>query len=58
MYKLCQTETGLIGMVPVDTMVGDSVYIFTGGPLPFILRPNARFGVNFKLLEDVIFMEL
>jgi hypothetical protein len=40
-YKLCETQAGLVGMVPLDTMVGDSVYIFTGGTLPFILRSSA-----------------
>lgn len=41
-YKLCETDNGYVGMAPLDTMVGDSVYIFAGGPLPFILRPNAE----------------
>jgi hypothetical protein len=50
MYKLCQTDTGLIGLAPVDTMVGDLVYIFTGGPLPFILRPNAEVRGKFQVV--------
>jgi hypothetical protein len=49
-YKLCRTETGLVGMVPVDTRAGDSVYIFTGGALPFILRPNLGVGGKFQVV--------
>lgn len=40
MYKLCETRTGLVGMVPLNTEVGDSIFIFAGGALPFALRPN------------------
>jgi len=40
MYKVCEIDTGYVGMVPLDVEVGDSVYIFVGGSLPFILRPK------------------
>lgn len=40
----------MIGLAPVDTMVGDLVYIFTGGPLPFILRPNAEVRGKFQVV--------
>ena len=50
MYKLCETRARLVRMVPVDTMVGDAVYIVTGNALPFILRPNATFQNKFQVL--------
>jgi hypothetical protein len=49
-YKLCETESGLVGMMPLDTMLGDSVYIFTGGALPFILRPVVGFQSKYKVI--------
>ncbi len=37
-------------MVPVDTLVGYLVYIFTGGLLPFILRPNMEVWDKIKVI--------
>lgn len=50
MYTLCETRTGLVGMVPLDTVVGDSVYIFAGSGLPFILRPNAELQNKYEVV--------
>jgi hypothetical protein len=50
MYKLCETQTGLVGMVPLDTMVGGSVSIFTGGAMPFILRSNTGIEGKFQVV--------
>lgn len=49
-YKLCETESGLVGMVPLDTMVGDSVYIFAGGSLPFVLRPTTGLQSKYQVV--------
>jgi hypothetical protein len=49
-YKLCEARTGLVGMVPLDTMVGDLIYIFTGGTMPFILRPSAGLQSKYKVV--------
>ncbi|KAH8821389.1 heterokaryon incompatibility protein-domain-containing protein [Xylogone sp. PMI_703] len=37
-YKLCETKDGLVGMMPLDTQVGDSVFVFNGSRMPFVLR--------------------
>jgi hypothetical protein len=50
MYKLCETHAGLVGMVPLDTVVGDSVYIATGGAMPFILRSNSGIEGKFQVV--------
>jgi hypothetical protein len=49
-YTLCEARTGLVGMVPLDTMVGDLIYIFTGGTMPFILRPSAGLQSKYKVV--------
>lgn len=49
-YRLCETESGLVGMVPLDTMVGDLVYIFAGGPSPFVLRPSAGLQNKYRVV--------
>ncbi|KAE9369166.1 HET-domain-containing protein [Stipitochalara longipes BDJ] len=49
-YKVCETDTGYVGMVPIDTEVGNSVYIFAGGPLPFILRPNKEVQSKYQVV--------
>ncbi|KAI0836634.1 heterokaryon incompatibility protein-domain-containing protein [Hypoxylon sp. FL0890] len=36
--QLFITDTGLIGSGPRDTCVGDTVYIFSGGEMPFVVR--------------------
>jgi Heterokaryon incompatibility protein (HET) len=38
-YKLCETQSGLVGMVPVDARVRDVIYLFAGSRMPFVLRP-------------------
>jgi len=38
-YKLCETQSGLFGMVPVDARVRDAIYLFAGSRMPFVLRP-------------------
>ena len=49
-YKFCETRTGFVGIVPLNTMVGDSVYIFSGGALPFILRPSAGLKSKYQVV--------
>jgi hypothetical protein len=49
-YKLCETRTGLVGMLPINTIVGDSVYIFAGGGLPFVLRPSAELPNKYEVV--------
>jgi hypothetical protein len=49
-YKLCETQTGLVGMVPLDTTTGDSVYIATGSAMPFILRSNSGIEGKFQVV--------
>lgn len=49
-YKLCETRTGPVGLVPIDTTVGDSIYVFTGGAITFILRLGAGLKRKFQLV--------
>jgi hypothetical protein len=37
-------------MIPLDTMPRDSVYIFSGGALPFILRPAVGFQSKYEII--------
>jgi hypothetical protein len=39
-YKLCATQNGFVGLVPLSTRVGDTVCVFSGGAMPFVLRPS------------------
>ncbi|KAK5651493.1 hypothetical protein OQA88_11947 [Cercophora sp. LCS_1] len=38
------TESGLIGLGPVDTRVGDTIHVLLGGKFPFLLRKVAETG--------------
>ena len=50
MYKLCELDTGYVGMVPHDSEAGDSVYIFVGGHVPFVLRRNKDVEERFQVV--------
>jgi hypothetical protein len=39
-HSMLVTETGLIGNVCLDARVGDQVWIFRGGKVPFVIRPK------------------
>jgi hypothetical protein len=49
-YDLCQTRSGLVGMVPIGTQVGDSIYLFAGSRMPFVLRPFVGDDNNYQIL--------
>jgi hypothetical protein len=49
-YKLCETRSELVGMIPLDTIPGDSVYMFNGGLLPFILRLAVGFQNKYEVI--------
>lgn len=34
------TEKGYMGVVPLDTKVGDLIYVLAGGQVPYLLRPS------------------
>jgi hypothetical protein len=38
---LCQLDNGYVGIVPVGTQPGDSLFLPYGSPIPFVLRPKA-----------------
>ncbi|PVH73632.1 HET-domain-containing protein [Cadophora sp. DSE1049] len=40
-YRLCATQNGLFGLVPLSTQVGDTVCLFHGAAMPFVIRPSA-----------------
>ncbi|MCJ1405295.1 hypothetical protein MMC11_008522 [Xylographa trunciseda] len=47
--KLCVTRNGYLGMVPSESRVGDSFCIFSGFPVPFVLRKQ---GEHYMLIGE------
>ena len=45
--RLCQTENGRAGLVPGQTIEGDRVCVFSGVPIPFVIR---RKGDHYQLV--------
>ena len=45
--RLCQTEKGRAGLVPGQTIEGDRVCVFSGVPIPFVVR---RKGEHYQLV--------
>lgn len=45
------TANGRVGLACTSTKVGDKIYSFYGGPVPFLLRPKEEMGV-FELVAD------
>jgi len=41
-YKLCVTEKGYVGLVPLDAVRGDQICVLYGAKLPFVLRRSAE----------------
>jgi hypothetical protein len=41
--RLAVLETGVPCLVPGDTQTGDALFIFSGAPLPMVLRPQGHF---------------
>ena len=40
--KLCVTENGLIGWVPIEAREGDAICVFEGAKVPYMLRKTAE----------------
>ncbi|KAN0114672.1 HET domain containing protein [Hyaloscypha variabilis] len=36
------TDSGYLGMVPLDTRVGDQIFFLANGNMPFVLRPSQK----------------
>jgi hypothetical protein len=36
--RFMMTTSGWLGMVPLNTQIGDGIYILAGGQMPFVLR--------------------
>ncbi|OWP05700.1 hypothetical protein B2J93_1749 [Marssonina coronariae] len=49
-YRLCVTSSGLVGLVPMNTQVGDTICLFNGGAMPFIIRPSSEMEGAFRLI--------
>lgn len=49
-WDMFETETGLLGLGPTNSLPGDVVCIFGGGNVPFILRPWEEKG--YKLIGE------
>jgi hypothetical protein len=49
-YKLCKTEGGYVGLVPLSATVGDRISIFSGGIVPFVLRDSIERPDMFRLV--------
>lgn len=45
--RLCQTEKGRAGLVPGQTIEGDRVCVFSGVPIPLVIR---RKGEHYQLV--------
>lgn len=41
-YRLCATQNGFVGLVPLSTRVGDTICVFNGGAMPFVLRESTE----------------
>ncbi|KAF7510857.1 hypothetical protein GJ744_005957 [Endocarpon pusillum] len=48
--RLCVTQDGYFGAVPMSTRPGDLVYIFKGGNVPFVVRESKEEPGTFTLL--------
>lgn len=48
--RLFQTESGLLGLGPIETRVGDTVHVLLGGKCPFILRETTEQAGLFNLV--------
>jgi len=49
--RLFRTDTGLLGLGPIDMEVGDGVWILAGGGTPFVLRGASR-DATYQLLGE------
>jgi hypothetical protein len=47
--RFMMTTSGWLGMVPLNTQIGDGIYILAGGQMPFVLR---RSNVTFSPLDS------
>ena len=41
-FKVCVTQDGHIGWVPLDSLAGDIICVFYGGYCPFVIRKTER----------------
>ncbi|PVH72680.1 HET-domain-containing protein [Cadophora sp. DSE1049] len=48
--RVCKTESGFVGLVPMGSRVGDLVVVFGGGAMPFVLRPSEEIEAGFRLV--------
>lgn len=49
-YDLCEMRSGLFGMMPMGTQVGDSIYFFAGSRMPFVMRPFLGDDNNYQIV--------
>jgi hypothetical protein len=51
-HNMLVTETGLIGNVCLDARVGDQVWVFRGGKVPFMIRPREGDGNGYTFVAQ------
>jgi hypothetical protein len=50
--KCCLTEKGYVGIVPINTRLGDAVFVPYGSPVPFVIRKIDEREANYLLVGE------
>ena len=49
-YQLCKTQSGLFGLVPNGSRLGDKIYLVAGSRIPFVLQPLSALEDKYRLV--------